>query len=257
MQGTQLRQTSEDGGHEERTSWGPGRKQRVRSGRQGVLGVPAPEVHDMRPAGPAASSVEQQPRTEDWGCAVVFIYFHAGDNLLRSLRPRWLTLPPPVPKWESLAGGLLGRPSAAPPSVLPASGCPTGADTHLSPQLCSLPCTPGLGDLPYHLAVSQPSRTSCALKGTRHPWFSNLFLPHSPHPSGGHTTCSHPQRGLLNSFIPLHPHRILHQSLLTSPSKPLPHPSSFLHIQCYLTTFLPYCHLTGLLLSRLLTTPPS
>lgn len=100
----------EDGGHEERTSWGPGRKQRVRSGRQGVLGVPAPEVHDMRPAGPAASSVEQQPRTEDCGCAVVFIYFHAGDNLLRSLRPRWLTLPPPVPKWESPAGGLLGRP---------------------------------------------------------------------------------------------------------------------------------------------------
>lgn len=156
-------------------------------------------------------------------------------------------------------GGWAPRTSLLPllPLSCPPQAAPPGTDTHLSPQLCSLPCTPGLGDLPYHLAVSQPSRTSCALKGTRHPWFSNLFLPHSPHPSGGHTTCSHPQRGLLNSFIPLHPHRILHQSLLTSPSKPLPHPSSFLHIQCYLTTFLPYCHLTGLLLSRLLTTPPS
>lgn len=145
----------------------------------------------MRPAGPAASSVEQQPRMEEWGCAVVFIYFRAADNLLRSLRPRWLTLPPPVPKRKSLAGGLLGRPFRS-SSLRPARLRPPHAVLTLTspPPALQSPCTPssgvpGLGDLPYHLVSPSHLRLPVPSKDLDTPGSQTCSFPILPIPAAG------------------------------------------------------------------------
>lgn len=139
-------------------------------------------------------------------------------------------------------GGLAPRTSflSSSPAAVPV---PTRCrHSHLPPQPCSLPCAPssgvpGVGHFPFHLAVSQPSRTSCALKGTPDTpgsqtcSFSILTIPATGTPCAP----THSRGVILDSFFPLHPHRIRHQILLTSPSKPFPPPSSLPHIQCYLT----------------------
>lgn len=130
------------------------------------------------------ATVEQQPRMEAVDLLSFSVGFHAGDNLLRNLKPPLLTPPPPVPRcgitWQANSSDHPSAVTVLPHSLPSLSRAPTCLHpglTRFSPQPCSLPlrqarcpqhsfpsfppaCLPATLDFPC------PKRNSFFSKGT-------------------------------------------------------------------------------------------